>query len=56
MNVSSASRPKICLGAFVALFVLALFALLFSLRGSALEVARDFEECIEALGPNPSLN
>jgi hypothetical protein len=56
MIVSSASRLKIYLGVFVAFIVLALFAVSFSLRGSALQAARDFEECIEALGPNPSLN
>jgi hypothetical protein len=38
------------LGAIIALIVFALIAVVFSLRGSALESARDFEECVEALG------
>src|SRR5258708_15668127 len=44
------------LGAFIALIVLALIAAALSLRGSALESARDFEECVEALGPSPSVS
>ena len=42
--------------AFIALIVLALIAAALSLRGSALESARDFEECVEGLGPSPSIS
>jgi hypothetical protein len=42
--------------AFIALITCALVAVTFSLRGSALESARDFEECVEALGAGPSFN
>jgi hypothetical protein len=42
--------------AFIALIVCALVAVTFSLRGSAQESARDFEECVEALGAGPSFN
>jgi hypothetical protein len=42
--------------AFAAVIVFALVAVVFSLRGSAPESARDFEECVEALGPAPSFN
>jgi hypothetical protein len=42
--------------AFIALIVFALVAVTFSLRGSAPESARDFEECVEALGASPSFN
>jgi hypothetical protein len=42
------------LGTIIALIVLGLIAVAFSLRGSALESARDFEECVEAIGPSVS--
>jgi hypothetical protein len=42
--------------AFIALIVLALVVVAFSLRGGDVESARDFEECVEALGPDPSFN
>jgi hypothetical protein len=42
--------------AFIALIVFALIALAFSLRGSAVESARDFEECVGALAASPPLN
>jgi hypothetical protein len=42
--------------AFIALIVFALVAVTFCLRGSALESARDFEECVEALGASPAFN
>jgi hypothetical protein len=42
--------------AFLALIVFALVAVTFSLRGPALESARDFEECVEALGAGSSFN
>jgi hypothetical protein len=42
--------------AFIALIVCALVAVTFSLRGSAPESARDFEECVEALEASPSFN
>ena len=44
------------LAAFIALIAFALIAVAFSLRGSALESARDFEECVEALGSSPSVS
>ena len=40
----------------IALSVFALVAVAFSLRGSSLESARDFEECVGALGANPTLS
>jgi hypothetical protein len=40
--------------AFAALIAITLAALAFSPRGSALEAARDYEECVEALGANQS--
>jgi hypothetical protein len=46
----SVGNAKKHLGAIIALIVLGLFAVAFALRGSALESARDFEECIEAVG------
>jgi hypothetical protein len=43
--------------AFVAVIVFALVVVVvFSLRGSGPESARDFEECVEALGAGPSFN
>jgi hypothetical protein len=42
--------------AFIALIACALVAVTFSLRGSALGSARDFEECVEALGAGSSFN
>jgi hypothetical protein len=42
--------------AFAALIAVTLVAVAFSLRGSSLESARDFEECVEAIGANSSLN
>jgi hypothetical protein len=41
---------------FVALTVVALAGVALSLRGSGLESARDFEECVEALGTSPSIS
>jgi hypothetical protein len=38
--------------AFIALIMLALVAVAFSLRGADPESAQDFEECVEALGPS----
>jgi hypothetical protein len=46
--------PKGGLIAFVALTVHALVAAAFSLRGYSQKSARDFEECVEALGASPS--
>jgi hypothetical protein len=40
--------------AFVAVIAVTLAAAVFSLRGSSLESARDFEECIEAITANQS--
>jgi hypothetical protein len=42
--------------AFIALIACALVAVTFSLRGSALGAARDFEECVEALGAGLPFN
>ena len=47
-------NTKKLLIAFVALTVLALITAAFSLRGSSLESARDFEECVEAITANQS--
>jgi hypothetical protein len=47
LSVGDAKRNLI---AFVALIVAALVVAALSLRGSALEPARDFEECVAALG------
>ena len=44
------------LAAFIALIAFALIAVAFSFRGSALESARDFEECVEALESSPSVS
>ena len=55
VGLSSGAAKRYQLG-FIALIVFALIAVAFSLRGSALESARDFEECVEAVGANPSLN
>jgi hypothetical protein len=52
----SSGDAKRRLVAFIALIVFALVAVTFSLRGYALESARDFEECVEALGASPSFN
>jgi hypothetical protein len=52
----SSGDAKGRLVAFIALIVFALVAVAFSLRGSALESARDFEECVEALEASPSFN
>jgi hypothetical protein len=41
--------------AFAAVIAVTLVAVAFSLRGSSLESARDFEECVEAIGANSSL-
>jgi len=49
LSVGDVKRPLIALGALI---VVALVTVAFSLRGSALESARDFEECVEALGVN----
>jgi hypothetical protein len=48
----SSGDAKRRLIAFTALIAFALVAVAFSLRGSA----RDFEECVEALGASPSFN
>lgn len=48
----SVDNAKICLIALAAMTAVMLAAVAFSLRGSALESARDFEECVEALGAN----
>jgi hypothetical protein len=50
----SSGDAKTRLVASFALAFLALVAVWLSLRGSALEQARDFEECVEALGASPS--
>jgi hypothetical protein len=50
----SSDDAKRRLVAFTALIVFALVVVAFSLRGSALESARDFEECVEALGASQS--
>src|ERR1700733_2644335 len=55
IGLSSGAAKRYQLG-FIALIVFALIAVAFSLRGSALESARDFEECVEAAGASPSLN
>jgi hypothetical protein len=52
----SSRDTKRYLAAFIALIVFALIAVAFSLRGSALESARDFEECVEALESSPSVS
>jgi hypothetical protein len=52
----SSGGAKTRLVASVALALLALVAVWLSVRGSALESARDFEECVEALGVRPSFN
>jgi hypothetical protein len=52
----SSGDAKRRLIAFTALIAFALVAVTFSLRGSAMESARDFEECVEALGASPSFN
>jgi hypothetical protein len=51
----SSGDAKTRLVVSVALAFLALVAIWLSLRGSALEQARDFEECVEALGASPSI-
>jgi hypothetical protein len=51
MSVGSIKRLLI---AFVALTVLALITAAFSLPGSSLESARDFEECVEAITASQS--
>ena len=55
IGLSSGAAKRYQLG-FIALIVFALIAVAFSLRGSALESARDFEECVGALGASPPLN
>jgi hypothetical protein len=50
----SSDDAKRRLVAFTALIVFALVVVAFSLRGSALESARAFEECVEALGASQS--
>jgi hypothetical protein len=50
----SVDNSKSYMIAFAALIAVALAVLAFSLRGSALESARDFEECVEAIGANAS--
>jgi hypothetical protein len=50
----SSGDVKRRLVAFTALIVFALVVVAFSFRGSALESARDFEECVEALGASQS--
>jgi hypothetical protein len=50
----TSGNAKRRLVAFTALIVFALVAVAFSLRGSTVESARDFEECNEALGTNQS--
>jgi hypothetical protein len=45
---------KIYLIAFALLTAVTLAAVAFTFRGSALELARDFEECVEALGASQS--
>jgi hypothetical protein len=52
----SSGDSKRRLVALTALIVFALVAVAFSLRGSALESARDFEECVGALGASPTLS
>jgi hypothetical protein len=51
LSVGDAKRYPI---AFAALIAITLAAFAFSPRGSALEAARDYEECVEALGANKS--
>jgi hypothetical protein len=55
VNLLSAST-KTRLLACIALVALALVAVWLSLRGSTVESARDFEECVEALRANPGSN
>jgi hypothetical protein len=50
----SSGDAKTRIVAFTALIAFALVAVAFSFRGSALESARDFEECTEALGASQS--
>jgi hypothetical protein len=52
----SSGNAKRNLVAFIGLIVFALVAVAFSLRGSDLESARDFEECAQALGTSPPLS
>jgi hypothetical protein len=56
MAGSSIGGGKRHLIVFVALTAVALVGVALSLGGSGLESARDFEECVEALGANPALN
>jgi hypothetical protein len=55
IGLSSGVAKRYQLG-FMALIVFALVVVAFSLRGSVLESARDFEECVGALGASPPLN
>jgi hypothetical protein len=55
IGLSSGVAKRYQLG-FMALIVFALVVVAFSLRGSVLESARDFEECVEAVGVSPTLN
>jgi hypothetical protein len=52
----SSGGAKTRLVASVVLGLLAFVAVWLSVRGSALESARDFEECVETLGVSPSFN
>jgi len=52
-SISKTKTHWIVIGA---LTVVALAIAALSLRGSALESARDYEECVEAIGDNPSFN
>jgi hypothetical protein len=52
-SIGDANRHLIV---FVALTAVALVGVALSLGGSGLESARDFEECVEALGASPSLS
>jgi hypothetical protein len=53
LSVGDAKRYLI---AFAALIAITLAAAAFSLRGSSLEAARDYEECIEAIAANQSIS
>jgi len=56
MTGLSGRDAKTRLVASVALVLLALVAIWLSLRGSTLESARDYEECVEALEASPSFD
>ena len=52
-SIGNTKRRLIVFGALTAV---ALVTAAFSFRGSALESARDYEQCVEAIGDNPSFN